>query len=554
MKKLFSLALVLILTMALAVPASAANASGAIEVKNPTFGKEYAGYKLLDMTYDTVTTTVGGQETTKTIYAYTIEGVDKNGDACADTSQFFDLVSGKVKLKYSNPAQAIPKFQDSPFTVTLATGTENTYVVEQKAGVKDSDVLRWMHALTEMVSNKLNAKRFAKDLAAITPDEDHPEVKWEQVPVGYYLVTSGLGTLVSMDFNNSGTITIIDKNQAPGKLTKSANDGYDTEIDVDSIVDADSVAYGQEVTYTLTFNATNYDAKKQISKYTIHDELSAGLTLDQDEITGQVGSKALTKDTDYTVSVSGTKMEIAIDWVDDANVSLYPANAVVTVTYKATVADGAAVDTALTNTAWYTWNEVGGDPTNPDGTSTTDSWEVKTYALAINKVDPNGRPLDGAKFELTDKATGAAIKVADKGNGVYHYDPAGAGNELVSPDSGVIVVKSLENGTYTVTETEAPNGYNLLTSSVDIVATLEKSTANKITMYLDENGEVVDTVTSEIVEVALPVAAYAVTIINSPGSSLPTTGGTGTSSFYAIGGVLMAGAVVLLLATKKKEQ
>jgi len=552
MKKLFSLVLVLILTMALAVPTSAANAPGAIEVKNPTFGKEYAGYKLLDMTYDTVTTTVDGQETTKTIYAYTIEGVDKNGDACADTSPFFNLVSGKEKLKYSNPAQAIPQVHDSPFTVTLATGTENTYVVEQKAGVENSDVLRWMHALTEMVSNKLNAKHFTKDLAAITPDEDHPVVKWEQVPVGYYLITSGLGTLVTMEYNNSDTVVIIDKNQAPGKLTKSANDGYDTEIDVESIVDADSVAYGQEVTYTLSFNATNYDAKKQISKYTIHDEMAAGLTLDQDEITVQVGDATLAAD-QYTVSVVDTKLEIAIDWVDDANVSLYAANAVITVTYKATVADGAAVDTALTNTAWYTWNEVGGNP-DGDGTSTTDSWEVKTYALAINKVDPNGRPLDGAKFELTDKATGAAVMVADKGNGVYHYDPAGTSNEIVSPDSGVIVVKGLENGTYTVTETEAPNGYNLLTSSVDIVATLEQSTSNKITMYLDENGEVVDTVTSEVVEVALPVAAYAVTIINNPGSSIPTTGGMGTTSFYAVGGVLMAGAVVLLLAKKKKEQ
>ena len=41
------------------------------------------------------------------------------------------------------------------------------------------------------------------------------------------------------------------------------------------------------------------------------------------------------------------------------------------------------------------------------------------------------------------------------------------------------------------------------------------------------------------------------TVINKQGSTLPSTGGIGTTIFYVLGGILMAAAVVLLITKKK---
>ena len=42
-----------------------------------------------------------------------------------------------------------------------------------------------------------------------------------------------------------------------------------------------------------------------------------------------------------------------------------------------------------------------------------------------------------------------------------------------------------------------------------------------------------------------------VRVVNNTGSELPSTGGMGTTLFYVIGSLLMAGAVVLMVTKKK---
>ena len=85
-----------------------------------------------------------------------------------------------------------------------------------------------------------------------------------------------------------------------------------------------------------------------------------------------------------------------------------------------------------------------------------------------------------------------------------------------------------------------------------LIIHLSKTTTNT-TVYLDENGKVVDK-TDKVTEVKVDIdtiAATAVVVVNKAGTELPSTGGMGTTVFYVLGTVLVLGAVVLLVTKKR---
>lgn len=128
-------------------------------------------------------------------------------------------------------------------------------------------------------------------------------------------------------------------------------------------------------------------------------------------------------------------------------------------------------------------------------------------------------------------------------DGAYIYAGTEAGegltNSLTTPDDGLIIVKGVKTGTYSVTETAAPNGYNKLTAPVTVTATKTGEKTTSTTTYLDENGEVVDQKTeggSEVLVSIDKLAATPIVVVNKTGTELPSTGGIGTTIFYTIGG------------------
>ena len=84
------------------------------------------------------------------------------------------------------------------------------------------------------------------------------------------------------------------------------------------------------------------------------------------------------------------------------------------------------------------------------------------------------------------------------------------------------------------------------------------SYTTSVTTYFDKDGNVVDTeVTDGKTETyTFPVNITSATVVNKAGSLLPSTGGIGTTIFYVVGGLLAAGAGVLLITKKRmrKEQ
>lgn len=426
--------------------------------------------------------------------AYTIKSTD----------QFYEAVSTATNV----------------FTLTESS-VSGTYNV---ALVQGGDVLTWVKGL--------NIGGFTPDLTAT--EADSATVAWNSVPYGYYYITSTLGTLITVD-SNLPNVSVIDKNQVPGTNPSKTAGDEDYEI-------------GETIPFTVTFTATNYDGEKAISEYYVKDTMPSGMELIVDSLDVKVDSVALIQPYTETTSTTTGGFDITIPWQNEGTF-LYDSPSTVTVTYSAKLTAAAGIDgDGVTNTAIIDWD------VNPDGSEIETSETVYTYALAIKKVDKQGNGLTGAEFVL--KNGDAVVTVsADTGevDGANYYvvDPQGTAT-ITSPENGLIIIKGVDNDNYTLTETKAPAGYNLLTAPVSVTPTLIGMTSTNVIKYLDENGNVVDTVTTTPVSIEIAdVAATPVVVVNFTGTELPSTGGMGTTIFYTMGGLLTVGAVVLLVTKKR---
>ena len=131
---------------------------------------------------------------------------------------------------------------------------------------------------------------------------------------------------------------------------------------------------------------------------------------------------------------------------------------------------------------------------------------------------------------------GNVINLVADGDNTYRVAVnSETGVEIVTNATSKITIKGLTKGTYWLQETEAPQGYNGLTArvKVDLTSGNNVATMDGIT-YTPENNA-------------------GIHIVNNTGTTLPSTGGMGTTLFYVIGGGLMVAAVVLLVTKKRME-
>ena len=124
--------------------------------------------------------------------------------------------------------------------------------------------------------------------------------------------------------------------------------------------------------------------------------------------------------------------------------------------------------------------------------------------------------------------------------------------KLVTGVDGLVKVAGLDDGTYYLEETKAPSKYNKLSEDVTIV--ISASTENNQTW----NGTASDALTKIDVTANgkksdgnVNEGSVKVTVENNQGSTLPTTGGMGTTVFYVVGSILVLGAAILLITKKR---
>lgn len=256
--------------------------------------------------------------------------------------------------------------------------------------------------------------------------------------------------------------------------------------------------------------------------------------------------------------------------------SLYNSDVTIVVDYWMILDDDAIVDEpGNKNYAQYAWNPVDNedgegnpkqptppsDDDEPSQYSTVDEATVYTFALAWVKIDNKGNELAGAKFQLPFYV----FDTKDGDSYVYAGTEAGEGktNEVTTTaDSAVITIKGVKQGVYSITEIEAPEGFNPLTAPFTVEAKKSGNgvtTKTETTVYLDAQGNVTNETTTTTVTYEtdddnnadnVPVYQFD-PIVNNKGTELPGTGGIGTKMFYAIGGILVAVAGVLLVSRKR---
>ncbi|MDE6087288.1 MAG: LPXTG cell wall anchor domain-containing protein [Oscillospiraceae bacterium] len=130
-------------------------------------------------------------------------------------------------------------------------------------------------------------------------------------------------------------------------------------------------------------------------------------------------------------------------------------------------------------------------------------------------------------------------------------------NPIKSSNGGKFNIRGLDDGEYQLTETKAPEGYNLPAQPFTVVlaaktengqgwTTEDPADALKDYSENDKTGWATNKLA-----VAANTGVASSDIGNSKAGSLPSTGGIGTTLFYVVGGVLVAGAGVTLITKKR---
>lgn len=332
-----------------------------------------------------------------------------------------------------------------------------------------------------------------------------------------------------------------------------------SEVPITKTADDTSVAIGQTVNYTVNTTIPKYgteyfyekDGKQVVPKFEVYDTLSEGLTLNQDSITVKVGDTTIDSNnyiTDFNTAPKTFLLSFKSDYLKKMETSQ-----AITITYSATVNKNAVYKNG--NTAGVEYSNKPGE--NKVGDPVEIEEDVYTYGIDLTKTgdkDDDKAGLNGAEFTLssvngellTVLINEAEVKVNKKTtNSVATVEYNNA--------NGKLVFKGLAEGTYKLTETKAPAGYTLLKNPITIVieanndGTIKSATVNgEPKSTLKEKDE---TTGEETIETGV----VPVEIKNHSGFTLPGTGGMGTYIFTIGGLVVMAGAVLLLVSSKKKR-
>lgn len=547
MKRVFAIMLALVMVLSMSITAFAADGTGSITITNATNGQTYNIYKIFDATYS-------DEDGTKAV-AYSVE---------KDTPAY-NAVTSEEGQKF--------------FNYSAETGN-----VSKKEGVNDSELITY---LTNLV--KAEGSGFTAAQSAVTASSE--TVQFTGLEYGYYLITSTLGTAVTIN-SNTPDVSVIDKNQKPGGT-------FDKSIvENGEEVDHNTAAYGDTVDYKIELATTNYDGDKHILYYQIIDTVGSSLAIDwssfklsiggvqkekgwllnnygtTDEVQeGPLSDTGYTKDQAdwYLVYLGNNKFRITMPWQTNHTIegntpgsytikfaegvtheSKYESPSNIELTYSVKVKSGAVVgggDVAeLKNTANGSWTSTYETDTTP-----TDFVYTEVFGLAILKDDlATGKNLADAKFKVwKDAACTQAVPVVGAGiEGVYKLAIEGetGSNEVVTPINGKIVIQGLDAGKYYLQETEAPDGYNALTAPVELEV---GSGQTPFYVFADTNGKVADLRDPDATHSRNTYNVTHTVVHNSKGLELPSTGGEGTMLLITFGSILTMAFAVLLITQKK---
>lgn len=486
MKKIISAILIMaiVMTMSLGVFAADEATNGTITISGVSTENVYSVYRLLNLSEDSYDAATGA-------YSYTVN---------ADWVGFFATEAAKEYI-----------IIDSSNYATWVGDTEDAARIANFAKL----ALAWAEA-----NDIAPVATTEGDDDAITVLDGVNVCKFENLPLGYYLIDSTMGSLCGLTTTNPNA-KVTAKNHAPS-ISKQVQENSNSHWDA-----SNTASIGDEINYRVTIKVT-----AGAQNYMLHDKMTEGLTFQTDSVVVTLNGNTVPNENNVAFTIN-TNPD------DDCTFNVVFENAFcdtlvdgdeLVISYSAILNEKALIgnEDADTNTAvlWY----------GEEHKTTESTVETFTYGIEIIKTDDQDNMLDGAEFRIYDDATGGneiPVVAVMKDGVIDHYRLAkdGEQGEVIQVIDGRVKVVGFDNGYYYLQETKSPVGYNQLSSR-------KMFTVNGDNLY----GTFLD---GEYYE------GTGVQVVNKTGAVLPSTGGTGTVLFITFGTIAVLGAGVLLVTKKR---
>ncbi|NBK79066.1 isopeptide-forming domain-containing fimbrial protein [bacterium D16-76] len=547
LKKFFALALALALCFVMALPAMAADEATpppvsadektTLQIKDNTFGHAYTIYQLF---VGDVSTNDAGERILSNV-KYGSAGFGGEGTPVPDS----------VLQKFTSPDG---EYYDL-----------NNFVKEH---IKDLESFKdgWKGESIEVMPGYY-----------IIVDENKEETEAGEADSAYIVQVVGPTAVAPKT-----TVPELDK------TTDSDKSKYQPELDEAAGNATDK--YGHKIGEVFPFDLkasipVEYLSKFDTYKLVFHDEMSEGLSfkegftvkVDGKEISAEyykVTGSVVNEDNTIGTDIAGADFALTIEdlFALIGGKENIPAggNIVVTVHYTAYLNEKSLVwDTDANGNTNSAHLEFSRDPNNGEemGTTPPDVVTIFTFDLDGLKTDGDGNALAGAGFTLYGE-DGKVIPLYVDNDGNYFVwevtdeNPlpdtltSVESNEIRSGEDGKFVINGLKPGKYILKETTVPTGFNKA-PDMEITVTIagyEQNEDGKNIPILDVSKKYIETEGVGDVNTENQVGNTTdttVEIVNKKGTLLPSTGGIGTTIFYAVGGVLVVGAGVLLIVKKR---
>lgn len=444
-----------------------------------------------------------------------------------------------------------------------------------------------LRELIEEIRDQLVSQGYSSDTFTVTNTLEDGSIEIQGLQPGYYMIdeitsvqdTHSAASLILLDTADDSCDIQI-KSDYPSIIKKIEED--DLNIGWNDIGDYEigqSIPYKYE-TYIPDIKA--YNTYKMI----FHDIMDEALTFDSDSVQIQISDSEKT----YTVPsnqysiVENTDNESFIVQISDIKsiIDQQFSNGYgqkVLFTYNAYLNEKAKDRSGRAGfenkVALEFSNNPDTDGTNDTGMTPWDSVVCFTYQINAVKTNEENQSLQGAKFRLYRDENGTQEIKLKKVENVYvvmneDYLSNAESDEMISDENGLFNISGLDQGTYYLKETQAPDGYRKIQDSIKIVITPEFTTdrnsyyenqgaSDQVLKTLSANCEIKQFLNgllnsgSKALQTDVLTGSIQLKIVNQTGSKLPVTGSSMTLILLAGGSLLMIAGLYNLRKQKNEK-
>ena len=365
----------------------------------------------------------------------------------------------------------------------------------------------------------------------------------------------------------------LEKTVRESKNSTGKHNGSLTDI-TDGFEHTATASVGDTVDYQIISTLPTITSKaSSLSEYTYVDTMSKGIRYNKNDVVieffrdsactdkittwGEDSGKFTTVYDDTQNSMTIKMTESGLSEINESE-SVYTdsvkrgySDCTMRITYAATLtADAQMGDKDNPNEVVLTWKRT--NTTYYD--TLKDCCHVYTYGIDVLKQFSDGKgSVQNVKFNLHNDSDDCYI-IADLKDGIYYAksftSKKSDATTFVPNGSGHIIVKGLEDDTYSLIEVATDKGYILLADAIELViktgesGTCEQCATKLLTASATVNGKDVTMTDGN--------AIVPLTVLNNPGFNLPKTGGRGVW-MYTVGGVLLLSAAAFIVVKSRKQ-